>query len=381
MLFMEGLARNKQVPLKKVWEDANEDSICWEELDRFARSYAAFKKSRSLMDFTDMLEKFVKTDPSTLPKLDLLLCDEGQDCSSLQWEALELLSQNTKQVYVSGDDVQAVYTWSGANVQKFINLPGHQTTLEQSYRVPSTVHKLADSISDRIQNKRPRVWRPRPEKGAVNWYGNFDEVDLSKGTWLILARNGYMLTELEDYCLSQGFSFRSVGRDPLKSYALSAIRTWESLRRGNNEAAEKVLDCLKYLPAQLVPMSLLKKLKAEEAAQMFCLSELTQLGLGTTAIWHTCMTKIAPAERDFFIAARKRGEPLLKEPRLRISTIHASKGGQAENVLLMTDMSYRCAQNMESNMDDEARVFYVAVTRCKETLNIVMPRTNMAFAI
>jgi superfamily I DNA/RNA helicase len=379
MLFLEGLARNVKRPLKDVWNEALEDSIDLHELERFASALKSFKKARMLWDFTDMMERFVASDPSTMPQLDLLVVDEAQDLSSLQWDAVELLAAKAKKLYFGGDDCQAIYKWSGADVNRFIDLPGKQVNLTQSYRIPSSVHALADSITDRISKKRPRRWSPRKEKGAVNWFNSIDEVDLSQRSWLLLARNGYMLQELEDYCLSEGFSFHSVSRDPLKSKTLTAIRCWENLRRGQDESAESVLDAMRYMHPQLVPVALLKKLKADDAGRMYGMPELKVMGLGTDRIWHEAMTKISPRERDYFLAARRRGEKLLGKPRIQISTIHAVKGGEADHVLLLTDMSYRTHTNMENAYDDECRVWNVAVTRCKETLNIVSPRTNLNF--
>ena len=379
MLFLEGLARNKKEPLQKAWNDAFEDSIDFFELDRFAKTLTSFKRNRSLYDFTDMLELFNSSDPASMPSLDLLAIDEAQDLSDLQWDAANLLSVNAKKVIVAGDDCQAIYNWSGANVERFIGLQGEQVTLDQSYRIPSSVHKLADSISNRISSKRSRSWRARPEIGAVNFFSGIEEVDLSQGSWLLLSRNGYMLAELEDYCLSQGFSFNSVSRDPLKSPALAAIKTWENLRKGRDESAERVLDCLKYGGQGLVPTSLARKLKFDDSGRMYGMPELVAMGLTSSEIWHVALSKISPVERDYFIAARKRGEKLLGKPRISISTIHASKGSEAENVLLLTDISYRSFTNMEKNYDDECRVFYVAVTRCKQTLNVIMPRTNLSF--
>jgi len=107
--------------------------------------------------------------------------------------------------------------------------------------------------------------------------------------------------------------------------------------------------------------------------------ELREKGLATTAIWHECMTKIPTRERDYFIAVRRRGEPLLKTPRISINTIHSVKGAQADHVLLLTDMSHRTYQKMQEQYEDECRVWYVGSTRCKETLNVVMPRTNLSF--
>ena len=59
------------------------------------------------------------------------------------------------------------------------------------------------------------------------------------------------------------------------------------------------------------------------------------------------------------------------EPTIRLSTIHAAKGHEAQRVILLTDMTTRVAQTAESNPDDEIRVFYVGMTRSKHTLDIV----------
>lgn len=381
LLFLQGLARNKKVPLKQVWEDACEDEIDWLELDRFDRALSTYKRSRMLSDFTDMLERWVAASSNAFPELDVLIIDELQDSSNLQWDAIEILASKAKQVYAGGDDAQCIYEWSGANVDRFVQLQGMQVDLEQSWRVPRSAHKLASGIVDRIENKRPRRWLPKPEEGAVNYYSSIEEIDLSRNTWLLLARNGYQLAELENFCLTEGFSFNSVSHDPLKSPALKAISVWESLRKGNEEAAEKVLEVLRFMSTSTLSPELLKKLKESESSRMFGMPELLQLGLKTSAIWHESLTGISPRERDYFLAARRRGEALLKKPRIRISTVHSSKGSEAQNVLLLSDISYRCYENMDRDFDAEARVFFVATTRCSETLNIVLPQTDSFFPL
>jgi DNA helicase-2/ATP-dependent DNA helicase PcrA len=67
------------------------------------------------------------------------------------------------------------------------------------------------------------------------------------------------------------------------------------------------------------------------------------------------------------------------ESRIHISTIHGSKGGEADNVLLLTDISPKTHTSYQENQDDESRVFYVAATRAKQNLHIVMPRTGRYF--
>jgi superfamily I DNA/RNA helicase len=48
-----------------------------------------------------------------------------------------------------------------------------------------------------------------------------------------------------------------------------------------------------------------------------------------------------------------------------------AKGGECDNVMLMTDLSRANRDEMEINSDDTNRVFYVGVTRAKKSLHIV----------
>jgi DNA helicase-2/ATP-dependent DNA helicase PcrA len=75
----------------------------------------------------------------------------------------------------------------------------------------------------------------------------------------------------------------------------------------------------------------------------------------------------------------RRGEKITKEPRIRLSTIHAAKGGEATNVVLLTDITTRVYKTYQQNPDDENRVFYVGLTRAKENLYLIEPQQRAAF--
>jgi DNA helicase II / ATP-dependent DNA helicase PcrA len=94
------------------------------------------------------------------------------------------LAEKADRTFVAGDDDQAVYTWSGADVESFLSCEGEVKILEQSYRVPAKVHFLANSIVKRIQNRQEKIWAPRQEQGEINYYNQFEQVDISKGEWL-----------------------------------------------------------------------------------------------------------------------------------------------------------------------------------------------------
>ena len=68
------------------------------------------------------------------------------------------------------------------------------------------------------------------------------------------------------------------------------------------------------------------------------------------------------------------GNKLDATPRTEVSTIHASKGGERDNVMLITDLSYgpyKSSTETQQGKDDEARVFYVGATRAKKELHLV----------
>jgi superfamily I DNA/RNA helicase len=90
-------------------------------------------------------------------------------------------------------------------------------------------------------------------------------------------------------------------------------------------------------------------------------------------IWHIALDRVPDDERAYIIALLRRGEKFNAEPRITVSTIHGSKGGEAENVVLYTNLSPAADAHYQTNPDDLHRTFYVAVTRTKENLFIIEP--------
>ena len=77
---------------------------------------------------------------------------------------------------------------------------------------------------------------------------------------------------------------------------------------------------------------------------------------------------------DWLDLAKRHGPDLATEPRVKIGTIHAAKGAQADTVILSTQTSKAIEagrRKSEDVHDDECRVAYVAVTRAKKKLVVV----------
>ena len=97
--------------------------------------------------------------------------------------------------------------------------------------------------------------------------------------------------------------------------------------------------------------------------------------------WYDVFTLLSPKEISYIRAMLRRGEKITKEPRIKLSTIHAAKGGEATNVVLLTDITNRVYKNYQQNPDDENRVFYVGVTRTKENLYLIEPKTTRCYQL
>jgi DNA helicase-2/ATP-dependent DNA helicase PcrA len=368
------IARVKGRDLRQHYNDS-QMTIEWHHFEYVDRAYRHYKASHGLLDFTDLIE-YVLQEPDRLPRLKALIVDEAQDLSRLQWRLVQALIARAERTYVAGDDDQAVYTWAGADVESFLTLRGNVRVLDQSYRVPSTIHALADRVVHRIRNRQEKTWRPRTEGGAIVYYNDFHHVDLTRGDWLVLAATNYMLSDMHEWIKSQGLLFERHGQRSISEAVLSAVVGWERLRKGQEIPFELVKGIYKYLDPSAVKHGH-KSLKTADMDALYSHARLVERhGLLTDAIWHEALTKIGEDKRNYLVALLRRGIRLTDKAPIKLSTIHGAKGGEADNVLLLGDLSTRFAKEYDNNPDDINRLLYVGITRAKQALHVVLPRNN-----
>ena len=378
VLQLLALATTKKVPLRKEYNRNHTLPYSWEEVDYIARAYNEYKKVNGLYDFTDMLVGFLDYAPAACPKFELCFLDEAQDLTPLQWDIAHLLDSKSQRMYCAGDDDQAIYKWAGADVDHFINLPGGSETLEQSYRIPSSVHDVAMNIANRIHKRYPKVYRPRKEKGLVGRIRDINDVDLSEGSWLILAQARYMLYPINYELKSAGFLFDKQGHSSINPKLSTAVNAWEQLRNGKSIALDAAKTMYSFMSAGSLVERGFKKIQADDEA-LFTLPLLQEnhgLLVDEKMIWHEALDKIPDAERAYLVALLRRGEKFNAPPRITVSTIHGAKGGEADNVVLMTDLTTAADNERQIEPDNLNRVFYVGVTRTRQNLYLVEPENT-----
>lgn len=379
-LFMENLSRVKMTPLRQLFDEAD-DELDWGVVEQIQKGMREYKAHHNLIDYTDMLERFAETEWS--PNLNVLFVDEAQDLSLLQWRVVRKLAHNCRRVVIAGDDDQAIYEWAGAALNHFIGLEGDVRVLDKSWRVPRTVQDVSENLIGRVRNRRTKVWSPRDAEGAVNWETGVPRVDWSGKDILVLARNNFVLKPVETWLKQEGVIFETKGRFSVPQSLLSAVRNWEKLRRGERISADEARGVYEYLASGEGVARGYKTLPSLPPDEMVSLGDLkTRGGLRTDGIWHEVMSRASPKDVAYVLHSLKQGESLNpKKCRVRLSTIHGSKGGEADHVVLLPDMARRTFSEYRRAPESEARVWYVGATRAKETLTVLRSRTKIAYDI
>jgi DNA helicase-2/ATP-dependent DNA helicase PcrA len=367
------IARIKGLDLHTHYNQSEMD-IEWFHFEFVERAYRHYKQANSLFDFTDLLEMIVQREED-LPYLDVVIVDEAQDLSRIQWDLVQKLAKRCKRFYLAGDDDQAVYTWAGADVKAFLAFPGRIKFLTQSHRVPSRIHTLASSIVSRIQNRQEKTWFPKAEEGGIKHYNGFHQVDITAGEWLIMASTNYMLNDLHNWIKSQGLLFERQGRSSIPDKVVEAVVCWERLRAGQEIPLEQVKTVYSFMAPECITRGH-RTLPKADPDKLYSIATLTEHhGLQTDSIWHQVLTKIGADKIEYLIAILRRGAKLTK-PTIFLSTIHGAKGGEADNVLLLTDLSPRFATEYAKDADNINRLLYVGITRAKKTLHLVLPKDH-----
>ena len=327
-----------------------------------------YKQTYGLIDYNDMIKKF--TTQQQCPSFEVVFIDEAQDLSLLQWDMIKLLQQNSKDVYIAGDDDQAIFGWAGADVDSFIKFDAIEIPLKQSRRVPKIIHQRALLRLDNIKSNRlEKPWNtPTSEEGTLKIFFSMDPINLSKGDWYILARTNDLLTPIIKSLKKRGLYFETKQGRSISEALYRDILNWEQWKKGSK---------LNTIEVQRLLERFDKKFKETED-KLFELSDLkTKYKLNSQLQWYDAFTAVAPHTKTYIRAMRSNGEDLRLKPRIKILTLHGSKGGEATNVIILqnqTRNTIKGATKTIMKQDEEQRVWYVGLTRCSKNLFLIRCR-------
>jgi superfamily I DNA/RNA helicase len=386
-LNMINLARIRRRPLEEIIHAQRDLLATREEIRYMSAAYTAYRDDHSYMDYTDMIEAYINQGEPL--DVDVVIIDEAQDLQPLLWEAARLAFCTAKRVYIAGDDDQAIHEWAGAEVEKFLTLTGKLVKLEQSYRIPRTVHGLSDRIISGIRSRFEKTFRPRSEEGSVEQVASIDYINPAalEGTTMLIARHVYQLDAYENLLRRSGIVYtRRGGANSIPDKDKDAIVGWERLRKGR-EVSGKTVATIYGMMRQSGCIERGYKTKVAgslDQSLMYTMADLRRdWGMLTDAPWHEVLDKIGGDKLNYYHAVLRNGggHALAEKPRFSVNTIHGVKGGEADNVILMRDISRRAFDDYVQHGDSERRVFYVAATRTRKNLLLLDPETTRFFTL
>lgn len=381
-LGMIQMARVRGVTLEKQFNDTHDYKMHYQQARIINNALEGYKREAKKKDFVDMIDDFITKGRG--PMLDVLIVDEAQDLAPLQWRMVhEVLRPNSKRIYYAGDDDQCIYSWMGVRVGDFLNACENKQILTQSYRVPTQVHELSERIVKRLSVRQEKNWKPADHTGTVVWHYDIMDVDIRTGEWLILARTNYIANQICTQIKDSGYLFFREGSGwSISPNILESIEVWLRLCKGQALSAQQIAKFEPQIRKDFLIHGARKKLQNLNPEVSYTLQDLKDNYLKDVSeetSWYEIIN-VSERERVYITSVRKMGEKILtNKPRIKISTIHKAKGGEADNVLLLLDSSKAALEGPD--YDSEIRTFYVGMTRAKKTLHLIEPKTKWGFEL
>ena len=348
-----------------------------------AEELKRFKKEKGLKDFNDLLLDYIEKESTNSFKV--LFIDEAQDLSLIQWEMVRKLWANAEKTYIAGDDDQAIFKWAGADVDHFIALKEEVNDikiLDQSYRIPGgPIHELSQRIIGQVQNRFDKKYKPREEQGILKRYSDITQVDMSEGNWLVLSSANHFLDDAKDLCELQGWYYQFKGMNSVPLKLLLALNNWEHWRKGELLNHLEIKNIYEYLGSNVLPG--FQKGKTLHSDEKYTMQDCKDKhGLVIDKVWYESFEGLDTITENYIRNMRANGETLNKNPRIIMSTIHGAKGGEADKVLLMQDLTNAALETFSYDPDELHRLFYTGATRAKRELHVLDPRDfNRAYIL
>jgi DNA helicase II / ATP-dependent DNA helicase PcrA len=373
----------RQVSLEREFNDAQDYALSYPALLRVSATLESYKKARNRFHFTDMLQYFIKSNMP--PRLELLIVDEAQDLVPLQWSVVKVLASNSQNVYYAGDDDQAIHEWAGVDVKHFLNCSNDKRILTQSYRLPIKVHTLAENLVRRISVRQKKVWAPTSREGSVRFHMDRFSVPLNQGSWTAMARTNYQVAELAKAFRDDGVYFQRGDYRSIPLDVAFSIESLTNLYKGMPISKDTAKRLYKKLPKSGNRTALregaLSSLDTADPEGLYDFNLLTlDYGLRVPKDKDPLQVLNINSEDEVYIrSVIRRGENIIEPPKIKLSTVHAMKGGEDDNIMLMLDSTKNCVTNPDQ--DTEHRVFYVGITRAKHNLHIVESNRKYRYEI
>ncbi len=312
------------------------------------------RRNLAMIDFDDMIWiPIVENFP--LPTFDVLFVDEAQDFNEMQRELIFRCAGNNRVVIV-GDKNQAIYGFRGADSNSISIFKQEllsrgrkvkEFPLSLTWRCPKSVVKEANRFVADFDCKEDA------DEGRVIVDSPFNP---SEGDMVLCRYNAPLVSAFYELIM-QGKSAYVLGRDMTKGLINAVNKITKNGNMGSEEFMQLLEQDFHYNYNRLLKLDKVNQAQSledrYECIRIFATKATTVSGI------------IAEIKRVF--DGNEKGEIML-------STVHKSKGLEADNVYILA--TERMPHPKASDMQEELNICYVAITRAIKTLHYCGPKPN-----
>ncbi|MCM1368839.1 MAG: ATP-dependent helicase [Candidatus Amulumruptor caecigallinarius] len=204
------------------------DSSCPDAQVRYIR----LQLKQYALDYDDLiyftiyiLNHFPEAREYWTDKLNYIMVDEVQDCSSDDWKLLHILAEKHGNLFVVGDPDQAIYEWRGANPKIFVDFKARtDVILNQNYRSTPDILEVANCIISNNRNRVPKelytlrlnerrtvYHHSRSEREEADFIADTIEKAVKKGAdakdFAVLYRSSFLSRQVEQALLKRKIAY------------------------------------------------------------------------------------------------------------------------------------------------------------------------------
>jgi len=150
--------------------------------------YESALRACNAVDFDDLILltlRLFKEFPDALEacrtKYHYVMVDEYQDTNAAQFNLVQSLTQEHRNLCVVGDDDQSIYGWRGAEISNLLDMEKHfpevkVIKLEQNYRSTNTILNAANAvIKNNVRRRGKKLWSQKGDGPKITLYTFADD--------------------------------------------------------------------------------------------------------------------------------------------------------------------------------------------------------------
>ncbi len=376
-----------------------------DEINELYGNYNSYLREHNLIDLDDILTVSAGLLASSPPEPGLhLIIDEYQDINPSAHGFVNAFLRGSRNIFAVGDPDQAIYSFRGSSVRIILeflkNYPGGRVfNLKRSYRLSKNVIELAEevikpntsrlhkeTVSVKGNGMRPKlVLLPDPYReaefiadvierqvgGSAHYSlykGDAPECRRSFSDFAVLVRIKAIMPVIEEKLREKGIPTRkATGSGLIDSPSISAlIKRLDEIDRGSISKDTKIVDLLKMVFEKDVELS------SDERAMLLGIAENFNSLFIDRAL--ACFKEELMMLKDTDLLYEK-------SEQVSLLSMHAAKGLEFPVVFIAgaEDGIIPYTKKSDYDLEEERRLFYVALTRAKEEVVITAARKRTLY--